>query len=435
MQVEIITIGDEILIGQIVNTNSAWMAAELNKAGFEVVQITSVHDNEKQITEALELALERAEVVLFTGGIGPTKDDITKLTLCRYFGAELVFDAQVYADIEKLLKNRMRAMNELTKSQAMVPDKAVIISNPIGTAPITWFDKGEKVVVSMPGVPYEMKRAMEFEIIPRLQKQFQSQAIVHKTLLVTGYPESALALKIADWENALPEQIHLAYLPHFNIVKLRLSAAQDDFVSTENQIDRQVALLKAILGNAVIAEEDISLEALVGRHLRATGKTLATAESCTGGHIAHRITTIAGSSAYFKGSVIAYSNEIKTGLLGVDERVINRDGAVSEEVVRQMAIGVADKLSADYVIATSGIAGPDGGTDEKPVGTVWIAVGTKDSLVSRRFQFSLDRQLNIERTTQTALLMLMEIAESGKRKADSETTKCEFMGGATSFTS
>ncbi|MEA4976708.1 MAG: competence/damage-inducible protein A [Paludibacter sp.] len=414
MQVEIITIGDEILIGQIVDTNSAWMAAELNKAGFEVVQITSVHDNEKQITEALELALERADVVLFTGGIGPTKDDITKLTLCRYFGAELVFDAQVYADIEKLLKNRMRAMNELTKSQAMVPDKAVVISNPIGTAPITWFDKGEKVVVSMPGVPYEMKRAMEFEIIPRLQKQFQPQAIVHKTSLVTGYPESALALKIADWENALPEQIHLAYLPHFNIVKLRLSAAQDDFVSTKNEIDRQVALLKVILGDAVIAEEDISLEELVGRHLRAAGKTLATAESCTGGHIAHRITTIAGSSAYFRGSVIAYSNEIKSRLLGVDEQVINRHGAVSEEVVRQMALGVADKLSADYVIATSGIAGPDGGTDEKPVGTVWIAVGTKDSLVSRRFQFSLDRQLNIERTTQTALLMLMQIAESGK---------------------
>jgi nicotinamide-nucleotide amidase len=414
MQVEIITIGDEILIGQIVDTNSAWMAAELNKAGFEVVQITSVHDNEKQITEALELALERADVVLFTGGIGPTKDDITKLTLCRYFGAELVFDAQVYADIEKLLKNRMRAMNELTKSQAMVPDKAVVISNPIGTAPITWFDKGEKVVVSMPGVPYEMKRAMEFEIIPRLQKQFQPQAIIHKTSLVTGYPESALALKIADWENALPEQIHLAYLPHFNIVKLRLSAAQDDFVSTKNEIDRQVALLKVILGDAVIAEEDISLEELVGRHLRAAGKTLATAESCTGGHIAHRITTIAGSSAYFRGSVIAYSNEIKSRLLGVDEQVINRHGAVSEEVVRQMALGVADKLSADYVIATSGIAGPDGGTDEKPVGTVWIAVGTKDSLVSRRFQFSLDRQLNIERTTQTALLMLMQIAESGK---------------------
>lgn len=300
MQVEIITIGDEILIGQIVDTNSAWMAAELNKAGFEVVQITSVHDDEKQITEALEAALERAEVVLFTGGIGPTKDDITKLTLCNYFDSKLVFDTRVYADIELLLKNRMRAMNELTKSQAMVPDKAVIISNPIGTAPITWFDKGEKVVVSMPGVPYEMKRAMKFEIIPRLQKQFQPQAIIHKTLLVAGYPESALALKIADWENALPESIHLAYLPNFNIVKLRLSAVQDDFSATKNEIDRQVDLLKSILGNAIIVEEDITLEELVGRYLLASGKTLATAESCTGGHVAHRITTVAGSFCLFQ---------------------------------------------------------------------------------------------------------------------------------------
>lgn len=410
MQVEIITIGDEILIGQVVDTNSAWMAAELNKAGFEVVQITSVHDDERRITEALDSALERAEVVLLTGGIGPTKDDITKLTLCRYFDSKLVFNAGVYADIEKLLKNRMRAMNELTKSQAMVPDKAVIISNPIGTAPVTWFDKGEKVVVSMPGVPYEMKRAMEFEIIPRLQKQFQPQSIIHKTLLVAGYPESALALKIAEWENALPEQIHLAYLPNFNIVKLRLSAAQDDFVSTKNEIERQFMLLEPILGDAIIATEDIALEELAGRYLSAAGKTLAAAESCTGGHIAHRITTIAGSSAYFKGSVVAYSNEIKTGLLGVDQAILNQFGAVSEEVVTQMAVGVADKLSADYVIATSGIAGPDGGTDEKPVGTVWIAVGTKDALISRKFQFSLNRQLNIERTTQTALLMLIEIA-------------------------
>ncbi|MDD2284319.1 MAG: competence/damage-inducible protein A [Paludibacter sp.] len=408
MQVEIITIGDEILIGQIVDTNSPWMAAELNKAGFEVVQITSVHDDAKQITEALELALERAEVVLFTGGIGPTKDDITKQTLCRYFGAELVFDARVYADIELLLKNRMRAINELTKSQAMVPDKAVIIPNPVGTAPITWFDNGGKVVVSMPGVPYEMKRAMKYEIIPRLQQRFQSQSIIHKTLLVAGYPESALALKIADWENALPEEIHLAYLPHFNIVKLRLSAAQDDYVSTKNEIDRQVALLESILGDAIIATEDISLEELVGRYLLVTGKTLATAESCTGGHIAHRITTIAGSSAYFKGSVVAYNNEVKSSILGVDEDILNQYGAVSEEVVKQMAIGVAGKLSADFVIATSGIAGPDGGTNEKPVGTVWIAVGTKESVVCRRFQFSLDRQLNIERTTQTALLMLLE---------------------------
>lgn len=413
MQVEIITIGDEILIGQIVDTNSAWMAAELNKAGFEVVQITSVHDDEKQITEALEAALERAEVVLFTGGIGPTKDDITKLTLCNYFDSKLVFDTRVYADIELLLKNRMRAMNELTKSQAMVPDKAVIISNPIGTAPITWFDKGEKVVVSMPGVPYEMKRAMKFEIIPRLQKQFQPQAIIHKTLLVAGYPESALALKIADWENALPESIHLAYLPNFNIVKLRLSAVQDDFSATKNEIDRQVDLLKSILGNAIIVEEDITLEELVGRYLLASGKTLATAESCTGGHVAHRITTVAGSSAYFKGSVVAYSNEIKMNVLGVDATLLNKYGAVSREVSERMASGILKLMSVDYAIATTGIAGPDGGTDEKPVGTVWIAVGTKDSLVSRKFQFSLDRQLNIERTTQMALLMLLELVVSG----------------------
>ncbi|MDD4489337.1 MAG: competence/damage-inducible protein A [Paludibacter sp.] len=413
MQVEIITIGDEILIGQIVDTNSAWMAAELNKAGFEVVQITSVHDDEKQITEALEAALERAEVVLFTGGIGPTKDDITKLTLCNYFDSKLVFDTRVYADIELLLKNRMRAMNELTKSQAMVPDKAVIISNPIGTAPITWFDKGEKVVVSMPGVPYEMKRAMKFEIIPRLQKQFQPQAIIHKTLLVAGYPESALALKIADWENALPESIHLAYLHNFNIVKLRLSAVQDDFSATKNEIDRQVDLLKFILGNAIIVEEDITLEELVGRYLLASGKTLATAESCTGGHVAHRITTVAGSSAYFKGSVVAYSNEIKMNVLGVDATLLNKYGAVSREVSERMASGILKLMSVDYAIATTGIAGPDGGTDEKPVGTVWIAVGTKDSLVSRKFQFSLDRQLNIERTTQMALLMLLELVVSG----------------------
>jgi len=413
MQVEIITIGDEILIGQIVDTNSAWMAAELNKAGFEVVQITSVHDDEKQITEALEAALERAEVVLFTGGIGPTKDDITKLTLCNYFDSKLVFDTRVYADIELLLKNRMRAMNELTKSQAMVPDKAVIISNPIGTAPITWFDKGEKVIVSMPGVPYEMKRAMKFEIIPRLQKQFQPQAIIHKTLLVAGYPESALALKIADWENALPESIHLAYLPNFNIVKLRLSAVQDDFSATKNEIDRQVDLLKSILGNAIIVEEDITLEELVGRYLLASGKTLATAESCTGGHVAHRITTVAGSSAYFKGSVVAYSNEIKMNVLGVDATLLNKYGAVSREVSERMASGILKLMSVDYAIATTGIAGPDGGTDEKPVGTVWIAVGTKDSLVSRKFQFSLDRQLNIERTTQMALLMLLELVVSG----------------------
>jgi len=418
MQVEIITIGDEILIGQIVDTNAAWMSVELNKAGFEVVQITSVHDDEKQITEALNLALKRAEVVLFTGGIGPTKDDITKLTLCKFFGATLVFNDDVYADIAFLLKNRARAMNELTKSQAMVPDKAVIIHNPLGTAPITWFDAEDKVVVSMPGVPYEMKRAMSEEIIPRLQKRFKPQSIIHKTLLVSGYPESALAIKIADWENALPEPIHLAYLPNFNIVKLRLSAGSDDFIATQAVINKQVEWLKELLGDAIIAEKDIPLEALIGEYLTAQGKTLVCAESCTGGYIAHRITAIPGSSAYFKGAVTAYCDEIKKQLLGVDEETLKQHGAVSEQVVQQMATGALKLMSADYAIATSGIAGPGGGTDDKPVGTVWISIASQHGAVTRRFQFNLDRLLNIERTAQTALLMVLEGLCSGERKAN-----------------
>lgn len=409
MQVEIITIGDEILIGQIVDTNSAWMAEELNKAGFELLRITSVHDDESQITDALRQALLRSDIVLLTGGIGPTNDDITKHTLCSFFDSKLIFDEKVYADIKSFLKNRKRAMNELTESQAMVPDKAVVISNPVGTAPVNWFDKDGKVVVSMPGVPYEMKRAMAEEIIPRLLERFRPRSIIHKTLLVTGYPESALALKIADWEKALPEQIHLAYLPQFQIVKLRLSAVCDDFASMEAEIGRQVALLHDILGEAIIAEEDIPLEKLIGKCLEAKGQTLVTAESCTGGYIAHRMTSVVGSSVYFKGAVVAYSNEIKMKVLGVDEESLKLYGAVSEEVVKQMAGGALRYLSADYVVATSGIAGPDGGTVEKPVGTVWIFVGTKENYVIRKFCFGSDRLLNIEQTAQTALLMLLEL--------------------------
>ena len=408
MQVEIITIGDEILIGQIVDTNSAWMAVELNKAGFDVVQITSVHDQEQHIVEALDLALNRADVVLFTGGIGPTKDDLTKQTLCRYFDAKLVFDEQVYANIENLLKHRSRAMNDLTKLQAMVPDKAVIIQNSVGTAPITWFEKDGKVIVSMPGVPYEMKQAMSAAIIPGLQQKFPVSSIIHKTILVHGYPESALAIKIAEWENSLPENIRLAYLPNFNIVKLRLSAVTDDCKEVEAIIAGKLVELKTILGDAILAEEDIPLEGLVGRLLTSSGRTLVTAESCTGGYIAHKITSVAGSSVYYKGSVVAYSNELKVRLLGVSIEDLNVHGAVSNEVVEQMAMGAMHLMNADVAIATSGIAGPDGGTAEKPVGTVWISICTKEKKISRMFQFNLGRALNIERTAQTALLMLLD---------------------------
>lgn len=408
MKVEIITIGDEILIGQIVDTNSAWMAVELNKAGFVVEQITSVHDREQHIVEALDLALLRADIVLFTGGIGPTKDDLTKQTLCRYFDAKLVFDEKVYANIESLLKYRSRAMNELTRSQAMVPDKATIINNPVGTAPITWFEKEGKIIVSMPGVPYEMKQAMSNEIIPKLQKKFTVSSVIHKTILIHGYPESALAIKIADWENSLPENISLAYLPTFNIVKLRLSTHSDDQNDIKVYISRKIDELKNILGDAILAEEDLPLEVLVGKMLASKGKTLVTAESCTGGNIAHKITSVPGSSLYFKGAVVAYSNELKVNLLGVNEDDLNVHGAVSKEVVEQMATGALKVMDADLAIATSGIAGPGGGTESKSVGTVWIAICTKEKNVSKEFHFNLDRQLNIERTTQTALLMLLD---------------------------
>ena len=288
INIEIITIGDEILIGQIVDTNSAWMSVELNKAGFRIAQITSIHDDANHIVKALNDALERADVVLFTGGIGPTKDDITKHTLTEYFDTKLVFDENVLRNIEELLKNRQRAINELTRSQAMVPESCTVIQNLVGTAPITWFEKNEKVVVSMPGVPYEMKTAMINEIIPRLKSRFKTPAIVHRNVLVTGYPESALAIKIADWENALPADIHLAYLPNYSIVKLRLSGISDNELSMEFSINQQIAGLKEILGEAIVYEEDLALEKIIGLKLGENNETIATAESCTGGNIAHK---------------------------------------------------------------------------------------------------------------------------------------------------
>lgn len=412
MQVEIITIGDEILIGQIVDTNSAWMGVELNKAGFEIVQISSVRDREEEIIRALEMAMSRADVVLMTGGIGPTKDDVTKSTLCRFFDAELVFDEEVYQNIESLLKHRQSAINELTRTQAMVPDKARIFNNRVGTAPITWFERDGKVVVSMPGVPYEMKAAMTESVLPALKEYFKTPTIIHQTLLVKGFPESALAIKIKDWELALPESVRLAYLPNFNIVKLRLTASSADKVSLQTIINDKVNDLKLILGNALFYKEDLPLEAIIGRKLAAIGASLSLAESCTGGHIAHRITAVPGSSAYFKGGVVAYDNEVKIKLLNVLEVDLQLEGAVSRPVVEQMARGVRELLNTDYALATSGIAGPDGGTDEKPVGTVWIALATRELVVSQRFQFRLERSLNIERSTQAALLMLLDQLEN-----------------------
>lgn len=412
MKTEIITIGDEILIGQIVDTNAAYIAVEMNANGFDVLQITSIHDDSLQIVNALDAAFLRADVVLITGGIGPTKDDITKQTLAEYFGTRLVFSDMVYQNILSLFKTRPHVMNELTKQQAFVPENAKIFQNRTGTAPIMWFEREDgKIAVSMPGVPYEMKIAMNSDIIPHLHQRFDMQAIIHKNVIVAGIPESQLALKIADWENALPKNIHLAYLPQYGIVKLRLSGVSDDALSLEFAVNQQIGALTEILGKSIIAYEDISVEQTVSTLLREKGRTLAVAESCTGGNIAHRITLLAGSSDIFNGGVIAYSNKLKINILNVNSVDIETFGAVSRQVVEQMAQGVCLLTNSDFGIATSGISGPGGGTDEKPVGTVWIAVCSRNKTVSNVFKFGNFREQNIERATQTAFLMLKDLLE------------------------
>ena len=409
--VEIITIGDEILIGQIVDTNSAWMAHELNRDGFRIVQITTVSDNENAILEAVDMAFKRADIVLVTGGLGPTKDDITKETLCKYFQTKMVFSQDVLDNINELFVNRPYVLNELTYGQANVPESAIIIQNKRGTAPVTLFEKDGKILVSMPGVPSEMKWIMSNEIMPRLKERFNTPALLHKTVLVYGIPESMLAIKLTDWENELPDFIRLAYLPNPGLVKLRMTGFLSDKEKLIEIIHQQLVKLRLILGLAILAEEDIPEEVLIGNLLKAKNLKLATAESCTGGNIAHMITTVSGSSAYFKGSVVAYSNEIKENLLDVAPATLIEFGAVSQQVVEQMARGVLKLMNADVSVAVSGIAGPDGGTDVKPVGTVWICVCTADDMISRMFQFGPNRNVNISRATLSAFAMIKEIVE------------------------
>ena len=408
--IEIITIGDEILIGQIVDTNSAWMAVELNKAGFQLAQITSVHDEADHIKKALDEALLRADVVLMTGGLGPTKDDITKQTLCEYFGTKLVFNPDVLENIQQIYHTRQSVMNELTKSQAMVPENCTVIQNRAGSAPITWFEKEGKVIVSMPGVPLEMKKVMSEEIIPRLQKHFKTPAIIHKTVQVYGIPESQLALRLTEWENSLPEYLHLAYLPNFGIVKLRISGAGQDKYKLEEAINQQVETLKSILGESIFAYEDKPVEKIIYEKLKSSGLTVSTAESCTGGNIAHRLTLIPGISDCFKGTVVAYHNELKINMLGVSAQDIEQYRAVSSQVATQMAEGARKVMQTDLAVATTGIAGPTGGTYEKPVGTIWISVSSQERSITRSYNFGqFARENFIERSTMAALMMLNEM--------------------------
>lgn len=412
MNVEIITIGDEILIGQIVDTNSAWMAQELNKEGFVVVQISSVSDDKNHIKASIKSAFSRADIVLMTGGIGPTKDDITKQTLCEYFDTELVFSEEVFLHVTKIINSYNGSMNDLNRSQAYVPRDCIVINNEVGTAPITWFNKQEKVLVSMPGVPSEMKWAMSSEIIPRLKSQYKNNTLVHKHFLVHGYPESTLALKLENWENNLPDYIHLAYLPSIGLVKLRLTSEQQDAFLLENEMNKHIQALRDILGTNILFEEDIPIEVWIGKILKEKGLMLATAESCTGGNIAKMITSVAGSSDYFKGSVVAYHNDIKQRFLDVSVDDLEKHGAVSLPVVEQMARGVLNILDCDLAVATSGIAGPTGGSDEKPVGTVCIAVANKHQVLSKQFHFGTIRERNITRSTLTSFVLIKEFIDA-----------------------
>ncbi|MBR1995904.1 MAG: CinA family nicotinamide mononucleotide deamidase-related protein [Paludibacteraceae bacterium] len=412
MRAEIITIGDELLIGQVVDTNSAWMAQRLNEVGIELHQITSVHDNREHILSALDEAFSRADIVLTTGGLGPTKDDITKHVLCEYFGTTLVEDARVRAHVCELYKERPDVLNRLTATQWLVPNSATILPNRVGSAPIMVFHKTTGIanlqpegrsmfLIAMPGVPHEMKIAMTEQVLPYLSKftiQNSQFPIIHRTLLLYGIPESTLALRIEEWENALPATMHLAYLPKDGTIRLRLSSYGE---ASAEEMNMQIDALKPLIADYLIATEDLPLEAILGHLLKQRGQTIATAESCTGGRLAAALNAQPGSSAFYLGSVVAYANEVKEQVLGVKHDTLLQYGAVSEQTVLEMANGVRHHMHADYAIATSGIAGPDGGTPDKPVGTVWIAWATPEATTAKCYHFGTARER--EQITQRAV--------------------------------
>ena len=408
--VEIITIGDELLIGQVIDTNSPWMSRELNAIGFDVRYKTTVGDNENDLLDAFGRALERAQVVLVTGGIGPTKDDITKKTLCKFFDTSLVFDEKSFETIQTVIRGLGRELNELTRSQAYVPRNCTVIQNRMGTAPVTWFETKGRILVSMPGVPYEMKAAMQEEILPRLRTFFHpADTILHRTFWVKNYSESLLAIRLETFENELPPFVKLAYLPTNGFIRLRLSGVGTDSEELARKMEEQREKLLVCLGKDLVSEFDENLENLLNNRLKEKNLTLALAESCTGGKLASLITAIPGCSSYFKGGIVCYSNEIKQRLLGVDSSLLAEYGAVSQPVVEAMVGGANRIFNTDCVIAVSGIAGPDGGTPEKPVGTVWIAVSYKNRIQSQKYHFSQNRESNILRACNNGIRMLLEM--------------------------
>ncbi|MCQ2317027.1 MAG: competence/damage-inducible protein A [Bacteroidales bacterium] len=407
VKAKIISIGDELLIGQVVNTNASWLGNKLTTNGIQVVSTLTVGDGEKDIMDALE-ACSDVDIVAITGGLGPTADDITKPTMCKFFNTELVFCQDAYDNVMSIFKLRGYQMSKRNEGQAYIPKACKYIPNRYGTAPCMWFEKGKTVYVSMPGVPFEMKNVFEKEILPMLLGHFKVTPYLSRVVMTTGVGESFLADKIKDWEENLPEFLSLAYLPQYGLVRLRLDGRHPDREFLEKTLDDEINKLIPLIGDHIFGFDEMSIAEVVLDMLKSKGKTVASAESCTGGTIAKVITAIPGSSAAFKGTVVSYATEVKEKVLGVSHLDIEKYTVVSRQVVEQMAVGVRNLLETDYAVATTGIAGPDGGTEQTPVGTVWMAVATPDGVVSKVGNFGKDRGNNIERATNTVLEMLRQ---------------------------
>ena len=403
----VITIGDEILIGQTLDTNTGWISQELNKIGVWVKKRIAVGDVWDDIWKVLDEESKEADIIIMTGGLGPTADDITKPLLAKYFNSEWKTDDQTVKHIRYLFEQIFkREVTERNLKQANVPEACQVLFNEKGTAPGMWFERNGKVFISLPGVPHEMKHMVSKIVLPRIQSAFQMSVIIHQTLVTYGIGESYLADHIQHWEEKLPQHIKLAYLPNYGMVRLRLSTQGEDKNALELEIEKKFAELKELVKEWLVIDEDMTIQETVGKLLKERKQTVGTAESCTGGFIAHLLTMNAGASSNFKGTVVSYDNQVKKDILGVDETLFEKVGAVSEDVVIQMVQGVLRELKTDYAIATSGIMGPDGCSENKPVGMVWIAVGNKDHIVTKEFHFRFDRMRNIQQTSYTALNML-----------------------------
>lgn len=409
MIAEIITIGDEILIGQVVDTNSAWMGRKLNDAGIRVTRITSISDDAREILDALRDAAARADIILITGGLGPTRDDVTKKTLAEYFGAGMRRDAETLEQVKRIFARYDAPLLDVNIAQADVPDNCTVLVNRNGTAPGMWFEADGRIYVSMPGVPFEMQYLMEEEVIPRITERFRLPALVHRTILTAGLGESFLASRIEAVEDALPAHIRLAYLPKLGQVRLRLSATGADRGSLSREVDEWAERIIAIIREYVIAEDDIPFEEVILDFMKQRNLTLTLAESCTGGYLSHLFTQVPGASAVYLGGTVSYANELKRKILGVSEETLRVHGAVSEQTAIQMAQGALKNLGSDYAVSVTGIAGPGGGTPDKPVGTVWMAAASASKTVTRLYQFGNRRAQNIERSATSAMLLLLNL--------------------------